>query len=294
MDYMYKPPIERNSLLISLTEGCPYNKCRFCGTYKNTEFRVLSLPSVESYVKEHLVENSRVYFVGADPLCLSISNIDQRINLIKNYLSGVVEFTMYARVASVKAKSNEDLALLKSLGVNELYLGIECGLDDVLSYFRKGITTQDIKEQCARLKEAGIKHRDMIMFGAAGSGRYEESAKALAELENTTKPEMIITNNLSFISSAPIVDDVQEQKFKPAKLSEILLEAKTLIENLDISETYIWSAEPLGFINLRGNLVRDRAKLLDKISYGLEHAGSYDKCKEQIISFPSIKETLGE
>ena len=29
-----RPPVEAYSLLIAVTGGCNWNKCRFCGTYK--------------------------------------------------------------------------------------------------------------------------------------------------------------------------------------------------------------------------------------------------------------------
>ncbi len=42
-----RPPSEADSLLIQVTRGCTWNKCKFCGLYKHTTFRAYSLESVK-------------------------------------------------------------------------------------------------------------------------------------------------------------------------------------------------------------------------------------------------------
>ena len=36
-----RPPSEAQSLLIRVTRGCHWNKCKFCGLYKNTFRKIL-------------------------------------------------------------------------------------------------------------------------------------------------------------------------------------------------------------------------------------------------------------
>ncbi|MGB7910737.1 MAG: hypothetical protein WCF59_00775, partial [Desulfobaccales bacterium] len=33
-----RPPSEAGSLLLRVTRNCPWNRCRFCSTYKDTRF----------------------------------------------------------------------------------------------------------------------------------------------------------------------------------------------------------------------------------------------------------------
>ena len=43
-----RPPSEANSLLIQVTNGCTWNKCRFCRLYRHTKFKAYSADSIRS------------------------------------------------------------------------------------------------------------------------------------------------------------------------------------------------------------------------------------------------------
>ena len=42
-----RPPSEANSLLLRVTENCPWNKCKFCMLYKNSTFHTRSVAEVK-------------------------------------------------------------------------------------------------------------------------------------------------------------------------------------------------------------------------------------------------------
>lgn len=42
-----RPPSEANSLLIQVTNGCTWNRCRFCQLYRHTKFRAYSADSIK-------------------------------------------------------------------------------------------------------------------------------------------------------------------------------------------------------------------------------------------------------
>lgn len=45
-----RPPSEANSLLLRVTENCPWNKCKFCMLYKNSQFHTRSVADVKQDV----------------------------------------------------------------------------------------------------------------------------------------------------------------------------------------------------------------------------------------------------
>lgn len=142
---IYRPPVEANTLLLPVTEGCTHNSCNFCNMYLGVRFRMLPPPDVEDYLRllaRHYGVSAatveRIYLVGADPFALSARNLTNRIDLIRKYFPSVKVVTMYAAVRNIKNKSDEELATLKDLGVDDLYVGVETGLDDALLALNKG------------------------------------------------------------------------------------------------------------------------------------------------------------
>ncbi|MBN1473101.1 MAG: radical SAM protein [Syntrophaceae bacterium] len=56
MDYSFeqgpiRPPSEASSLLIRLTRNCPWNKCVFCHTYKETKFALRSVDEIKADIQ---------------------------------------------------------------------------------------------------------------------------------------------------------------------------------------------------------------------------------------------------
>lgn len=75
-----RPPSEANSLLLQITRGCTWNKCRFCVVYRGGAFRILQ--------PEHIKQNidNMVYFRD-----LLVSCIDKNGSMDKAKLYGKLE-----------------------------------------------------------------------------------------------------------------------------------------------------------------------------------------------------------
>ncbi len=284
MDYkgtVYRPPIEACTILLPVTEGCSHNACHFCNMYKDVSFRMLPTETLKGYLEEvkqrfgvyfegYAKKQKRVYLVGADPFVLSAGRMLERIELIREYLPYAETFTMYARANNVSTKSDAELKALAEAGVDDLYLGVESGLDEVLRDLNKGYGTQEIKEQCFRLNEAGIHHCDLMMTGAAGTGRAAECARAAAELENETKPNKILVNTISAFEGTKLDDDIKAGRFVPASEREVLEEEIAFLEALDLPDCYFWAAHPLDAIRVEGMLHgEEKEEMLAELRQGI-------------------------
>lgn len=274
---IYRPPIEAHTMLIPVTEGCTHNKCTFCNMYQNVPFRMWTLDEFENYVAEiksrygRLADSiDRVYLVGADPFALSAEKLLERISLIKKYLPNVLVITMYARTDNIAHKSDEDLKRLKDAGVNDLYIGVECGLNDVLTDLNKGYSADETREQCLRLNAVGIDHCDLLMLGTAGKSRGLENAEATAALENEIKPTKILLNTMSAFEGTALDNDIRDGRFVPATEKEILQEEYAFLQALELPDTYFWAIHPLDSVGVEGVLKTDKDRMLEKLGRAIE------------------------
>lgn len=275
---IYRPPIEAYTLLLPVTEGCSHNRCRFCNMYHGVKFRMLSTAEIEAWLKEirrvngvACEEVERIYLVGADPFALSASNLERVITLIKKYLPNVKVVSMYAAIRNIMSKTDAQLVRLKDLGVNDLYVGVESGLEDVLEKLNKGNTVEDVRRQCDRLNQIGIRHMALLMLGAAGKGRGIENALASATLLNDIKPTSILINTMTAFEGTALAEDIQRGKFTPAGETEILTEEKILIENLYLPDTYFWAAHSLDSVRIAGNLKSRRQEMIEILDEAIEN-----------------------
>ena len=274
---VYRPPMEAETFLIPVTEGCTHNSCRFCNMYKGVCFRMLPLADIEEFLSKTKQYNKRwmdrlerVYLVGADPFALSADKLEAVIKLVRQYCPSVQVITMYAAVRNITIKTDEDLKRLADLGVNDLYVGIETGSAETLAFLNKGNTAEEAKEQCLRLNAAGIRHRDMMMPGAAGKGKLLQEAEASARLENATKPAMVILTTMSVFPGTQLEQDVKDGIFEAAPESEVLMAEKRFIELLDLPDTYLWAAHSLDSTRIAGLLREEKETMLKRLQHSID------------------------
>ncbi len=275
---VYRPPVEAGTFLVPVTEGCTHNSCTFCNMYQGVSFRMLPLADIEGYLQgakrsygAACERIERVYLVGADPFALSAARLLERIELVRRHLPNASTFSMYARTDNVARKSDEDLAALRAAGVNDLYLGVECGLDDVLGSLNKGYSAQETRVQCLRLNEAGIRHCDLLMLGCAGAGRGLECARATAALENEIGPSKILVNTMSAFTGTQLDDDIRTGAFTPATERENLQEERALLDALNLPGCYFWAVHPLDSAKVEGVLGRGKRQMLEALDWAIDH-----------------------
>jgi radical SAM superfamily enzyme YgiQ (UPF0313 family) len=273
---IYRPPVEASTFLLQVTAGCTHNACRFCNMYKEKSFHLID----DSDLRFNLMEAQRIsgiykkpvkriFLMDGDVFSLSADKLESKIKDIKMYLPDLEVISMYAAVRSIKSKTDEELQRLRELGVNDLHIGFESGLDDVLTAMNKGSSLADSKEQAARLHQAGIRFNGTFILGLAGKGRGEENGRATAELINEIKPQLVRMMTLSVFDDAPLAEDVQQGIFEEAGEKEILTEEKTVLENLELPELYFWANHILNSTPVAGYVGQDREWMMQRIEKSL-------------------------
>lgn len=274
---IYRPPVEVNTFLLQITAGCTHNACRFCNMYKEKSFHLID----ESDVRFNLAEAKRVsdiykkpvkriFLMDGDVFSLSADKLEEKINLIRSYLPEMEVISMYAAVRSIKTKTDEELQRLKDLGVNDLHIGYESGLDDVLARMNKGTSLADSIEQAERLNKVGIRHNGTLILGLAGKGRGEESGQATAALINKIKPQSVRLMTLTVFPDADLAKDVEVGLFEEAGEKEILTEQKIILENIELPELDFWANHILNSTPVAGIVGKDREWMLKRIEKSIE------------------------
>ncbi|SMB93229.1 Radical SAM superfamily protein [Desulfonispora thiosulfatigenes DSM 11270] len=272
---IYRPPLEANTILLQVTSGCSHNNCTYCGMYKDIKFEMTSLAQIEEDLKELITLNTtikRIYLLNGDPFSLSAERLKTIALLIKKYLPKCKTISMYASIKGIKTKTIEELRELKSLGIGDLYIGLESGNDEVLKNINKGTTAKETKAQMQRLNEVGIRFFSIIMYGVAGKDKGIANAIDTAKLLNEVKSKGIFPMSLTLVPGTKLHNDYLSGDFKEASELERLIELKTLIENLSLENSTVFSAQhPSNTVPLSGIMPRNKQDLIATLNKVIEN-----------------------
>ena len=271
MDYegrICRPAFEKGSFKLPISVGCSYNKCKFCGLFKDLKFKTIDDKLVFDEIDKvkNATGSPNICFLGdGNAFHNSTERLIKIINYVKNNIPSIKNIRMDASISDIRNKTDDELKKLSEVGVDILYIGIESGLDDVLKFMNKEhITNDEAKEQIDRLHKYNISYAAHIMAGVSGEGRGIENAKAIAKFFNETKPISITNFTMIITKNEELYEDITNGKFKLASDVESLQEIKELINDIDI-ETDIDSFHDLLPFRVKGHLPTDSEKLIKMI-----------------------------
>lgn len=273
---IWRPPYEAYSLLIQVTAGCTHNSCKFCTLYEDLPFKFRLSPFNE--VKEDLEEAGkfykdvpRVFFTGANPFVLSTDKLKTLAKMVREQYPSCETIGCFARVTDITPKSIDELKELRKLGYDSITIGVETGDDNALSFMNKGYQAKDIIEQCRKLEEANIRYNFFYLTGISGSGRGEYGAKETAKVFNQLHPQIIDASMLTIYDNSELYKEIQAGNWKEETEIEKLIELKTLISELTVNARFATDGAS-NLIQVRGNIVTDKAKMIQSLDYQIENA----------------------
>lgn len=266
--WICRAPMERASFMLPVAVGCSYNACKFCTLFKHMQYRELSMKQIEEEiqrVKQAGGNPKRVFLGDGNAFGLETGKLLKLLEMIHMYFPACEGINMDATVTNVMEKTDEELRELKAAGVDELYLGIETGLDDVLTFMLKDHDLQQVYAAIKRLYEAGLTYDAHMMTGIAGKGRGQENAEALARFYNRTKPRKIVNFSMFLHREAPLYKDIETGRFEPADELENLMEERRLLELLEVENVKYDGFHDFLGVRVRGTLPEDKEKMLAKL-----------------------------
>ena len=273
---VFRPPSEAYSLIVQVTVGCSHNKCTFCDMYKEKRFHLRKLEDVlEDFniARRQYRYSERVFLADGDALIRKTEDLAAILKHIRKVIPECQRVTSYGSPKSILTKSPEDLALLHSLGLEMIYLGLESGNEQVLKHINKGVTVEDIVRAGQMVKDAGMKLSVTAISGLGGTEMWKEHAIDTAKAFSCMKPDYIGLLTLMFEGDVPLRRECEEGKFHLLTAPQVAKETLLLLEHIDSEGSVFRSNHASNYLTLKGTLNRDREAICEQIRTALERGG---------------------
>lgn len=271
-----RPPSEAQSLLIRVTRGCHWNKCKFCGLYKNCQFSIRSQEDILEDIKRagEIYRDKKFiscFLQDSDAFVLSTNKLLTIVESIKSEFPNIMYITSYARADSILRKNISEMKELKDAGLNHLYCGMESGSDNVLKLINKGSTGEQMKKAGILAKEAGMILSEFILLGLGGKKYSDENAIQTAEILNCIEPDYIRVHATAIKPETPLGEMLRNGEFLLQSEEEIVVEQRLFLERLNSMNSYYVNEHIVNLLlEVRGSLKNDKTKMLAQIERYLD------------------------
>lgn len=270
-----RPPNEWQSLLVRVTRGCKWNRCRFCGIYPHLgepDFSVRPVAEIKhdiDLLKQRQPEAENVFLGDADPLQVGVDAFVEIVEYVRQ-LFPIKRLTCYARVSTLWKLKKGPIKELARAGLDRVHIGLESGDIKTLRFHRKGQSPKIVREISAWLKEAGIEISFYVLLGLGGRDHWQRHILETAKLINETGPEFVRIRRLWLFESndtfsrpeSPLLPEIRAGTFKPQTPEGTVLELRLLIERLNKLSTFVACDHQNNFVHVSGRMNEDKDNML--------------------------------
>ncbi len=305
-----RPPSEAESLLIRISRNCPWNRCTFCGLYKDSKFSLRpvdhvlrDIDTVRFYVDAleggiisqrelytlspnggkadlqalHAAANffangmESIFIQDGNSLVIKPDDIICILQHLKEAFPKVERVTSYARSHTIARISDENLSRMASAGLNRIHIGMESGADQVLKMVKKGTDKATQIVAGQKVKRAGIELSEYFMPGLGGKTLTRENALETADALNQINPDFIRLRTLALSAAAPLTGQFNDGNFDKMGEVDTARELLLFLEELSGITSTIRSDHVLNlFPEVDGVLPGDKEKMMQPVRAFLE------------------------
>lgn len=257
---LFRPPAEAESLIFQVALGCPHNTCRFCAMYKGVPYRVIGEEEVLATFEQAArwyPETRRIFLADGDVMVLSFERLRRMLEELNRLFPVLARVNLYANGSSILAKSPEELAQLRQLKLQTLYMGLESGDEELLKQVDKGETAVGMCEAVQRAQAAGLKCSVMVLLGLGGRSGSQYHAEATARVLNRMQPKLL--SALRFIE---VPGCVMAPGYQAVTEYEAISELIAMLRGLKLEQTVFRANHSSNPVPLEGRLPRDGERLI--------------------------------
>jgi radical SAM superfamily enzyme YgiQ (UPF0313 family) len=266
-----RPPSEARSLLVRLTRGCNWNRCLFCGIYDlfGTPYSTRTAEEVkldiDALAKRHQGWFKTAFLGDANPLDMPAGDLVEILKHLKTKFPGIQRVTAYGRASSIWKKTDEELRAIREAGLDRLHVGMESGSDDVLRQQRKGTSSKQLIEAGQRAKAAGFEVSFYLLLGLGGQTLSKEHIDGSVTVINEARPDFVRVRRLWVHPASRLSSLIESGEFREQTPEGTVLELRGILDGIDSDGTYFTCDHANNYIQVHGELMKDKSGMLDVI-----------------------------
>lgn len=268
-DRLFRPPAEAESLIFQVAIGCPHNTCRFCAMYKGVPYRVRPqaevLAEFEEAARRYPAER-RIFLADGDVMALSFERLHAMLEALNRLFPRLARVNVYANGSSILAKRDAELAELRRLKLDTLYVGLESGDEALLRKVEKGETADGMCEAVRRAQALGFKGSVMVLLGLGGREGSARHADATAAVLNRMQPRQLSALRFVDVPGTNLADG-----YRTVTEFEAVGELIRLLRGLELERTVFRANHTSNPVPLEGRFPRDREALVAQLESLLPH-----------------------
>jgi radical SAM superfamily enzyme YgiQ (UPF0313 family) len=283
---IFRPPSERKSYFLPLTNGCSNNTCTFCEYYgsklqirevndSKSEIDAVALfirsgirlPNVSEvvYAVAQGWDGKRVFLQDGDALVYPFSKLREVLQYLNEKLPCVERIGTYATPQDILRRSSDELKELRQLKMGIFYTGLETGDDKLLQKIGKGVSSRELVEAGKKVKEAGISFSATIILGLGGVEGSRKHVLETARILTEIDPDYAGALTLTLVPGTPLYEQWKRNEFHPLSPFQSLEELRLIIENSNFTDCFFSSMHASNYLSVRGKLPQDRERMLREL-----------------------------
>jgi radical SAM superfamily enzyme YgiQ (UPF0313 family) len=181
----------------------------------------------------------------------------------------------YANARDLLDKTGDELMLLRSKGLQLVYLGLETGSDEVLRRINKGATAAEMVEAVQHAKAAGLRVSVIGILGIGGPELSSEHAEATGRVVSAMDPPYLSMLTLMLVPGTPLYQQWRQGTFQLMEPEALLAELRQVILHLDgLSRCIFRTNHASNYLPLAGTLSKDKQQLLATLDAALARGPS--------------------